>query len=350
MGFFDQAGGALLGGIGGSLLGGIFGNSAQKSANRTNLAIAEMNNRANRELAEYSYSKDLEQWNRQNEYNLPINQMRRYEDAGLNPNLIYGQGDNGNAKSSPSYPTPTMQGTRVEPVTAFADSFAQIGNAIGQFMNLKLTQAQIDSAKSLADKNAADAARSRAEADYTNSRNIFQGLYNNFFNESYADRLASYGLGNLFTKSRIALNDIQGSLASSQIDYNRANTRRIDNDNNIFDSITIPTLMANLGIAQERLSGLKIDNRFKPALNNSLLALRYAQRGLIGANTINAMNQNDLYQHTKSWQYKLPERQVMNYDVQWNESYRRIKNMKRNQGGSFPERFIWNLFDTLGGE
>ena len=31
-------------------------------------------------------------WNMQNEYNLPKNQMKRLQDAGLNPNLIYGSG------------------------------------------------------------------------------------------------------------------------------------------------------------------------------------------------------------------------------------------------------------------
>lgn len=36
-------------------------------------------------------------WNMQNEYNLPINQMQRFKDAGLNPHLIYGQGNAGNA-------------------------------------------------------------------------------------------------------------------------------------------------------------------------------------------------------------------------------------------------------------
>lgn len=36
-------------------------------------------------------------WNLNNEYNSPAAQMQRYSDAGLNPNLVYGQGSNGNA-------------------------------------------------------------------------------------------------------------------------------------------------------------------------------------------------------------------------------------------------------------
>lgn len=43
------------------------------------------------EQAELQNQRNIEQWNRENEYNLPANQMQRYIDAGLNPNLIYGQ-------------------------------------------------------------------------------------------------------------------------------------------------------------------------------------------------------------------------------------------------------------------
>lgn len=39
-------------------------------------------------------------WNKQNEYNSPAAQMQRFSDAGLNPNLIYGQGSSGNATTA----------------------------------------------------------------------------------------------------------------------------------------------------------------------------------------------------------------------------------------------------------
>ncbi|AXH76446.1 MAG: DNA pilot protein [Microviridae sp.] len=49
---------------------------------------------------------NLEFWNMQNQYNSPAAQMQRFKDAGLNPNLIYGQGSNGNSNS---IPTPDVQ-------------------------------------------------------------------------------------------------------------------------------------------------------------------------------------------------------------------------------------------------
>lgn len=52
---------------------------------------------------ELAYLRDIEMWNMQNQYNSPIEQMKRYQEAGLNPNLIYGQGTPGNAQNMPTY-------------------------------------------------------------------------------------------------------------------------------------------------------------------------------------------------------------------------------------------------------
>lgn len=41
--------------------------------------------------AEQQNAFNVAMWNAENEYNTPANQMRRFQDAGLNPNLIYGQ-------------------------------------------------------------------------------------------------------------------------------------------------------------------------------------------------------------------------------------------------------------------
>lgn len=43
----------------------------------------------------------LADWNMQNEYNSPSAQMQRLKDAGLNPNLVYGNGTVGNSASAP---------------------------------------------------------------------------------------------------------------------------------------------------------------------------------------------------------------------------------------------------------
>lgn len=52
----------------------------------------------------------LELWNLANQYNLPSAQMQRFRDAGLNPNLIYGQGTSTLADyaSAPGHSAPNM--------------------------------------------------------------------------------------------------------------------------------------------------------------------------------------------------------------------------------------------------
>nr|QJB19834.1 MAG: DNA pilot protein [Microvirus sp.] len=94
--------GWLSGGLGlaGNLIQGIINRRQQKK----NL---EQSNEYNRKMAEYEYSKKLEAWNMQNEYNTPKAQMQRFKDAGLNENLIYTRGDSGNAGQIANYQAPT---------------------------------------------------------------------------------------------------------------------------------------------------------------------------------------------------------------------------------------------------
>lgn len=88
-------------------------NSANIAAAAT-LASATINanavGQANKRGVEYAREayalqrKDaLEFWNIQNRYNSPEAQMARFKNAGLNPNLIYGQGNSGNS-SAPDVP------------------------------------------------------------------------------------------------------------------------------------------------------------------------------------------------------------------------------------------------------
>jgi hypothetical protein len=94
---------------------------------------------ANRQLAEYQYSKDLEMWNRQNEYNSPLAQMARLKGAGLNPNLVYGTGAagaTGQAREFPKFNAPTVQ-YNYQPAL-------DIPGVINQFQEFQVKQAQID--------------------------------------------------------------------------------------------------------------------------------------------------------------------------------------------------------------
>lgn len=65
-----------------------------------------MNYLYNRSLSSQQNDYNLQMWNLTNEYNSPQAQMQRFKEAGLNPNLVYGQGNTGNASSPPQMVVP----------------------------------------------------------------------------------------------------------------------------------------------------------------------------------------------------------------------------------------------------
>lgn len=79
-------------------VGSIFG---QGKANKANRDLAADQQKWNRQNANRQNQFNLEMWNRQNEYNHPLQQMARYSEAGLNPNLIYGTGSASAGNASP---------------------------------------------------------------------------------------------------------------------------------------------------------------------------------------------------------------------------------------------------------
>lgn len=60
------------------------------------------NQRFSKQMYGRQFDDSIKLWNMQNVYNSPESQMQRFRDAGLNPNLIYGQGNSGNAGSIPT--------------------------------------------------------------------------------------------------------------------------------------------------------------------------------------------------------------------------------------------------------
>lgn len=81
-----------------------------------NVASVLLTNKANRELAEYSFDMQRQMIQEQNEYNSPVQQMTRYQQAGLNPNLIYGNGQAsaGNQSEIARYQAPVMHAPEIE--------------------------------------------------------------------------------------------------------------------------------------------------------------------------------------------------------------------------------------------
>ena len=105
----------------------------------------------NLNLAKQQNQWNIDQWNRENEYNTPLAQMSRYKDAGLNPDLMYGQ-------QNLSAASPEM--TAGEPGSPMDYSPVANGPTIGEAASIaastRLTNAQAKLAESQADKTDAE--------------------------------------------------------------------------------------------------------------------------------------------------------------------------------------------------
>lgn len=130
--------GSLLGGLGSSAMN----NKAVKDTNKANMEIAKYQAQWQQQENEKAYQRSLNMWNLQNEYNSPTQQMARIRAAGLNPNLVYGNGVTGNSSgSTPQYESakfnaPTMQ--------AYRGWNLGISDAISQFLAYRTAKAQVD--------------------------------------------------------------------------------------------------------------------------------------------------------------------------------------------------------------
>ena len=78
------------------------GASAAQSA--SGLLGAVISGIYNRKQQQRSQQWSEQMWNKQNEYNLPINQVQRLKEAGINPNLAFGSAASAMGTSVPSVP------------------------------------------------------------------------------------------------------------------------------------------------------------------------------------------------------------------------------------------------------
>ena len=140
------SGAAALGAAGVTALGGILGAGM-------NSISANMANKWNRREAEKNRKWQEEMWNKQNKYNLPVNQLQRIKDAGLNPNLVFGQ--NGMSTQGASFNATPVQPNMVSP--QYGDMLKGVGSAIEVYQRIQKNNAEIrllDSQKRLNDSNA----------------------------------------------------------------------------------------------------------------------------------------------------------------------------------------------------
>lgn len=121
--------------LAGPLISGSSGLMDQINTERVNRQQQRYNEKwYNRQLGD-----NINLWRMQNEYNTPAAQMARFKEAGLNPNLIYGQGNPGNAAQ---LSRPDLQPTQFR---MNEQAFANVGRqSLDSIYDIQLKQAQVD--------------------------------------------------------------------------------------------------------------------------------------------------------------------------------------------------------------
>lgn len=158
----------------GELLGPLVGAGASLVGAGINaLATGRMNKKTmdyNREMYWRQRQDSLVDWNRQNEYNAPQAQMARLVKAGLNPQLVYGQGAVGNAASAPDTP-------HAMPYRAEAPNLGGIAEVPERYFNIKTQQQILSNQKQQGNLLALDALIKTEDARSKNLMNNYMSQY-----------------------------------------------------------------------------------------------------------------------------------------------------------------------------
>lgn len=162
---------------GNALLNHFIGGLDMQNQQKWNEQQAQNQQQWNQQMQNQQWNQQVAFWHMMNQYNSPQSQMARFKEAGLNPHLIYGQGNAGNAAS---IQTPDVKGyTRAE-----ASNHIRGLDVFGDFNRFQNIQAQTDNLESqseLASQNALLTAQKtaneailgkRSELDYGIAREL----------------------------------------------------------------------------------------------------------------------------------------------------------------------------------
>ena len=133
------------------MLGGLLAVGASQAGNMANgLLNSWVNYAGSKKLMQKQFDLNKRMWQLNNEYNLPTNQMKRLQDAGLNPHLVYG---NGGASATASLGSATSQGHfnadfNVNPLADLASYQSILNNqANTHYTDVQATQAELTGKK-----------------------------------------------------------------------------------------------------------------------------------------------------------------------------------------------------------
>lgn len=228
----------------GSLLGGLFGADGSVKAAKYQLQAARETNQMNYQIAQENNAFNQRMWEKQNAYNSPVEQRRRLEQAGLNPNLMMNGGSAGTAETAPTADTSGIQ--QVPDIgSTIASGYQQFGSSIsnaasqiaGMVYNNGLQQANVNKAQAEAQSASQDARYKELQNQFAASQFLadlrekqYRGLIAKsdyeYLRDSMQDRLDSVKFQNTLTGSQSSyynqmsgLIDVQRKIEQTNLDW-----------------------------------------------------------------------------------------------------------------------------------
>lgn len=161
-----NVGNIIAAGVGGAITGPI-ASAIQISAQRKE---NERNRQYNLYLARLQNRWNLEQWQRENDYNSPTAQMARYRKAGMNPNLAYGQ-----PTLAASSPTLTSGASSTpQDMSPIGEGVRTFGQAQQMMLNMEMQKAQIDAIKAGTENTKANTEKTSEETKSLTIDNMYK--------------------------------------------------------------------------------------------------------------------------------------------------------------------------------
>ena len=204
---------------GASILGGVLGSRSQKKTNDKNMELAKYQNAWQAQENEKAYQRNLEMWNLQNAYNSPTQQMARLRTAGLNPNLVYGNGVTGNsAGSTPQYQPADIKRAELSPYRGWNQG---LSDAVSNFLAYRSNRAQVENMEA---QNSLIRQQTATEA--TRQANIAASTARSEFDLSQANRLKDVSVSMAEAQMSRAQHEASTAWSQSQQSWIKTNIER----------------------------------------------------------------------------------------------------------------------------
>lgn len=175
----------------------------------------EKNRAWNAAQAEKANQWSIDQWNRENEYNLPVNVMARLRAGGVNPDLFYGNsGQNLSAASPNVTPTPASDPTDVSAL----GSKMTVGDVTNNVISQALMAAQVKKLNADTKKSGQETENLKVEGTILSADALTRAAQN--------EQALEIGNSTIYVNHSIAeLNHKEKELASAKISEVAANTK-----------------------------------------------------------------------------------------------------------------------------